>query len=274
MEISFPKLGGLSLTIEKALPFTVFGIEIAWYGVIIGAGIALAILYAWTHAERFDVKRDHLPEFLVIAIPACYLGARLYYVIYQWEYYAKNPMEILNFKHGGMAIYGAVLVGALVVILYVRLRGGAELLHGLDLGAICLLIGQVIGRWGNFMNGEAYGYETSLPWGMSIDGAAPVHPTFFYESMWNLILLVALHLRAKKAEFRGEIVLWYICGYGLGRSWIEGLRQDSLYWWGTDLRVSQVLALVSAAAAFGALIYIYTTKRYPKAIGKRQQKQK
>ena len=250
--ISFPALG-LEFTMNRVAA-NIFGKDIYWYGIIICIGFILAALYVNARVKEFGVTSDNLVDCLIICVPIGIVCARIYYVVFEWDYYSQHLSEIIAIWNGGIAIYGAVI--GVVIALFAYSRGKKLSFACLcDLAAFGLLIGQCIGRWGNFVNGEAHGGETDLPWGMSIDGAAPVHPTFLYESLWNLIGFIALHFYSKKRKFKGEIALLYVAWYGLGRAWIEGLRTDSLYI-GT-LRVSQVLAAVSCIVAIALLVRQY-----------------
>ena len=250
--ISFPALG-LEFTLNR-VACNVFGKDIYWYGIIICVGFVLAALYVNARVKEFGVTSDNLVDCLIICVPTGIVCARIYYVIFEWGYYSQHPSEIIAIWNGGIAIYGAVIGVLIALLVYSRVKK-LPFATLCDLAALGLLIGQCIGRWGNFVNGEAHGGPTDLPWGMSIDGADPVHPTFLYESVWNLVGFIGLHFYSKKRKFRGEIALLYVAWYGLGRAWIEGLRTDSLYL-GT-LRVSQVLAALSCIAAVAVLVRQY-----------------
>ena len=250
--ISFPALG-LEFTLNR-VACNVFGKDIYWFGIIICVGFVLAALYVNARVKEFGVTSDNLVDCLIICVPTGIVCARIYYVIFEWGYYSQHPSEIIAIWNGGIAIYGAVIGVLIALLVYSRVKK-LPFATLCDLAALGLLIGQCIGRWGNFVNGEAHGGETALPWGMSIDGADPVHPTFLYESVWNLVGFIGLHFYSKKRKFRGEIALLYVAWYGLGRAWIEGLRTDSLYL-GT-LRVSQVLAALSCIAAVAVLVRQY-----------------
>lgn len=258
--ISFPALG-LSFDINRVAA-NLFGKDIYWYGIIICVGFVLAALYVNRRTGEFGMTSDNLVDCLIICVPVGIVCARIYYVAFEWGYYSQHPNEIIAIWKGGIAIYGAVLgvVAALAIYSRVKKLSFASLC---DLAAFGLLIGQCIGRWGNFVNGEAHGGETSLPWGMSIDGADPVHPTFLYESLWNLVGFAALHIYSKKRRFKGEMALLYVAWYGLGRAWIEGLRTDSLYL--GPVRVSQLLAAVSCIAAVAVLVRRYNRIKVEKA---------
>ncbi|MDO5141790.1 MAG: prolipoprotein diacylglyceryl transferase [Eubacteriales bacterium] len=250
--IAFPALDWQA-TISR-VAFEVLGMNIYWYGIIICVGAILAARYVDAHVQAFGLTSNHLMDCLLVCVPTAIVCARIYYVVFEWEYYSQHPAKIVAIRDGGLAIYGGVIGAVLALWAYSRAKR-LSFATLCDLAAMGLLIGQCIGRWGNFVNGEAHGGETALPWGMSIDGAAPVHPTFLYESLWNLAGFLGLHLYWKKRRFRGELALLYVAWYGLGRTWIEGLRTDSLYI--GAFRVSQVLAAVSCAAAVALLVRQY-----------------
>lgn len=258
--ITFPGLFDDILTVPTE---TFFGIKI--YAVMIMVGFLLAAIYAMARAKEFNSDGDIIADLLIFVLPAAIIGARAYYVLHKWDYYSQHTDEIIKVWNGGIAIYGAIIASALVIMIYSKIKK-IDMLSLLDLGAISLLIGQSIGRWGNFFNAEAYGTTTDLPWGMVIrksiqtTGAA-VHPTFLYESIWNAIGFVILHNYSKKRKFKGEMTLLYIAWYGLGRAFIEGLRVDSLMIGNTNIRVSQMLAIVTCVLSVIALLYFYKTKK-------------
>lgn len=258
--ISFPALG-LDFQINRVAA-NVFGKDIYWYGIIICIGFVLAALYVNARVKEFGCTSDNLMDCLIICVPVGIICARIYYVAFEWGYYSQHPNEIIAVWNGGIAIYGAVIGVVIVLYVYSRVKK-LSFANLCDLAAFGLLIGQCIGRWGNFVNGEAHGGPTDLPWGMSIDGAAAVHPTFLYESVWNLVGFIALHFYSKKRKFPGEMALLYVAWYGLGRAWIEGLRTDSLYI-GT-MRVSQGLAAVSCIVAIALLARGYNRLKVAKA---------
>lgn len=258
--ISFPGLG-IAFNLNR-VAFTVFGKPIYWYGIIICIGFLLGAMYLNARAKQFGYTSDNLIDCLLICVPAGIVCARIYFVAFEWDYYKNHLSEIINIRNGGIAVYGSVI--GILIGLFAYSRFKKISFTGLcDMAALGLLIGQCIGRWGNFVNAEAHGGPTNLPWGMSIDGAAPVHPTFFYESFWNLLGFIVLHFYSKKRKFSGEIALLYVMWYGLGRAWIEGLRTDSLYL--GDLRVSQVLAIVSSLIAIFVLVRQYSRIKVAKA---------
>ena len=258
--ISFPALG-LEFQINRVAA-NVFGKDIFWYGIIICIGFVLAALYVNARVKEFGATSDNLMDCLIICVPVGIICARIYYVVFEWDYYSQHLNEIIAVWNGGIAIYGAVIGVVVALYMYSRVKK-LSFASLCDLAAFGLLIGQCIGRWGNFVNAEAHGGPTDLPWGMSIDGAAAVHPTFLYESLWNLVGFIALHFYSKKRKFKGEMALLYVAWYGLGRAWIEGLRTDSLYI-GT-LRVSQVLAAVSCIVAIALLARKYNRIKVAKA---------
>ena len=265
--ISFPNLG---IEINPSpVAFSVFGKDIYWYGIIIAAGFVLAVAYALARVKTFGLVEDNILDMLFAAVPAAIICARLYYCIFYWELYADNPISVLYIWEGGLAIYGGIIGSVLAVIVFCKVK---KLPLGpiLDIGGLGLLIGQMVGRWGNFINREAHGGITDSFLKMGIADASGTvtyyHPTFLYESLWNLIGFVLLHLYSGRRKFDGEVFALYVAWYGLGRAWIEGLRTDSLYLFGTGIRVSQLLAAVSCAAALGFVAYVRITRK-PKQSG-------
>ncbi|MCR5842840.1 MAG: prolipoprotein diacylglyceryl transferase [Oscillospiraceae bacterium] len=259
-EISFPMLGGLR--INPPSYFTLFHRPIYFYGVLIGLGFLLAILFCAKRAKRFGLKEDDVYDVAIWLIPCSILGARLYYVLFRFDYYRVHPDELLSVWNGGLAIYGGVIAGVLTVYLVCRHK---KIPFPAMLDNLCygLLIGQIIGRWGNFLNREAFGAETDIFCRMGLtapDGTTIyVHPTFLYESLWNLgVLLFLLWFeRTGRRRFDGHCVTLYFLLYGLGRFWIEGLRTDSLYIGNTGIRVSQALSLVLVIASAALLLYMH-----------------
>ena len=259
--ISFPGLGIEGINPPRTLPFSVFGKEIYLYGLVIAIGFLLAILYARFRVKEFGTTFDLVTDAILFAVPTAIICARIYYVAFRWEYYKDNPISALYIWQGGIAIYGGVIGAILGLVLFSKVKK-QKLSPYLDIMALGLLIGQLIGRWGNFFNREAYGAEifNSFFLRMGIeeaDGAVRYwHPTFLYESLWNLVGFVLLHFLSKKRKYDGQTFLQYLAWYGLGRVWIEGLRTDSLYICSTDIRVSQLLAGLSFVAAVGVMLYI------------------
>ena len=259
--ISFPGLGIEGINPPRTLPFTIFGKEIYFYGLIIALGFLLAILYARKRVREFGTDFDLVTDAILFAVPMAILCARIYYVVFRWDSYKDNPISALYIWEGGIAIYGGVIGAILGLLLFARVKK-QKLTPYLDLMALGLLIGQLIGRWGNFFNREAYGAEIFNDFflRMGIEEAGGLvrywHPTFLYESLWNLIGFLLLHFLSKKRKYDGQTFLQYLAWYGLGRLWIEGLRTDSLYLGGTDLRVSQLLAGLSFVVAVAVMLYI------------------
>lgn len=260
-DIAFPHLGIYLENIPKK--FSVFGFDIAFYGLIIGIGVLLGICLAVHDAKKTRQNPDVYWDFSIYAIIFSVIGARIYYVIFSWESYKDNLISIFDVRKGGMAIYGAVIAAFLTLLIYTRIKK-LNLFQMSDTAVPALVLGQSIGRWGNFMNREAFGDYTDgifamrLPiaavrkheitdkmWAHVTDGVnyIQVHPTFLYESLWNLGVLGMMLLYRKHKKFHGEVLLLYLGGYGLGRLWIEGLRTDSLLIPGTGVAVSQVISL-------------------------------
>lgn len=243
--ISFPELN-ISLKINR-VAFSLFGIDIYWYGIIIGLGMALAFIYGYREFKRCGLSLDDLLNMFLIALPVSIVCARLYYVVFSFDEYKDNLIEILNLRNGGIAVYGSLIGAATVVIVYSK-KKKLNLPLILDILAVGFLIGQAVGRWGNFINGEAFGSHTTLPVAMTIKKggvtyADSVHPTFLYESLWDAVGVIILILCKSRKKFDGEVFLLYLMWYGMGRFWIEGLRADSLYI--GSVRVSQLVAILS-----------------------------
>ena len=254
--ITFPGLG-LSFTIDP-VAFTIFGKEIYWYGIIIACGFLLAATYGYLRAPRFGIPQEHILDMLLFAVPSAIICARAYYCIFYWDLFRDDPLSCLYIWEGGLAIYGGVIGAVLAVIVYCRVTK-QKISPFLDIGGLGLMIGQCIGRWGNFVNQEAHGAETASFLRMGLADAwgnyTYYHPTFLYESVWNLVGFVLLHVYSKRRRYDGEVFTLYVAWYGLGRFFIEGLRTDSLYLFGTGIRVSQLLAALSLLAAVALLIY-------------------
>ena len=274
---------GLGLEFElNRVAFSVLGRPIYWYGIIIAVGFLLAVWYCSKQAPKFGLTADHWTDLLIIATPLCIIGTRAYYVIFYLDLYRNadgtlNIPAMFRISDGGLGIYGGIITAVIVVFAFCKVKK-LPFLAFADLGVSGLLIGQCIGRWGNFMNIEAYGGVTTLPWRMCaeriagelygkgivdadgyyavIDGTIGVHPTFFYESFWNLIGFLLLFLVLKKGLrfFEGQNFSFYLIWYGLGRFIIEGMRTDSLYFFGTGSRVSQIVAVISVAAGILLLV--------------------
>ncbi len=237
--------------------FSVFGIDVMWYGVLISTGVLIGVLIALKEAKRTGFKEDDLIDFLLYAIPAAIVGARAYYVIFSWDYYSQNLSQIINIRNGGLAIHGAVIAGIVTAIIYSKKRK-IKVLQLVDLVIPSLILGQAIGRWGNFINQEAHGGPTDLPWGIIVDGQK-VHPTFFYESSLNVLIFIFLiWFRKHKKVSDGQIFALYLILYSAVRYFVEGLRTDSLMFMG--MRVAQLLSIALIIAGAALLIYVKSKK--------------
>ena len=283
--VTFPGLG-LEFTLNR-VAFSVFGHPVYWYGIIITCGLLLAVALCCRWAPRYGTNTDQIIDLMIFAVPAALIAIRAYYVIFNLGMFLNadgslNWGKVIDYRDGGVAIYGAIISSAIVLLIFSHVKK-LSFLSFADLGVQGLLIGQLIGRWGNFMNVEAYGRVTDLPWRMCsekiaqellnqglvdtagyqavLDGTLGVHPTFFYESAWNFVGLILIYCVGRWArKYDGECFLLYLCWYGLGRFWIEGLRTDSLYLFGWELfgvpiRVSQLVAGVCFVVAGALLIY-------------------
>lgn len=276
--LSFPGLG-LELSLNREAVF-IGPLTIYWYGIIVVTGIALGIWYAVWRAGQFGIDRDRITDVILYSVLAAIVGARLYYVAFSWDYYSAHPEEIIAVWKGGIAFYGGV-IGALLCAAFLCRRWKLPLVHGTDAALGGLLLGQSIGRWGNFVNIEAFGGYFEGPWRMvspAVDrylhlhpdllpgfspeqvlsmSDIPVHPTFFYESAWTMLGFLFLVWYTKRRRFTGELTLFYFFWNGLGRAFIEGLRTDSLTF--GSVRVSQLLAALMAAAS--VLLWLLARKR-------------
>ena len=266
-KISFPSLG---LTLDPARGFSIGPLEIHWYGVLIAVGMLLAVLYASYRCKQFGLEENDLIDGLLCIVPFAVLCARAYYCIFQWEAYADNPISVLYIWEGGLAIYGGVIGAAIGIVVFSYFKKDkVKLTAVLDITSLGFLIGQSIGRWGNFINREAFGAETDSFLRMGLlnritNEVTYYHPTFLYESAWNACGFVLLHFLTPKRKYDGQLALCYVAWYGLGRAIIEGLRTDSLYL--GPIRVSQLLAAVSCLAAVGVLVYMAFRKPDPETL--------
>ena len=253
-EISFPSLG---IAIDPPKTFSIGPLTIHYYGLIIATGLMLAVLYACRRSKEFGVNEDTLIDGVLWVTPFAILCARAYYCIFSWESYADDPISVLYIWEGGLAIYGGVIGAVIGIIVFCKVRK-IKVPVILDMVALGFLIGQSIGRWGNFMNREAFGAETGSFLRMGLMNAYTgevtyYHPTFLYESVWNAVGFVLLHKLSKRRKYDGQVALGYAAWYGLGRAIIEGLRTDSLYL--GPIRVSQLLAAASCFAALTVLVW-------------------
>ena len=289
--IRFPHLG---LTLNPGKSFTVFGIEIAYYGVIIALGMLAGALVAYREAKKTGQKVDDYIDFTLYTLIAAIIGARIYYVIFEWDYYSAHPLEIFNLRAGGLAIYGGVLASVITLFIFTKVKKLKFWLMA-DTAVQGLIIGQIIGRWGNFFNREAFGGYTDSLFAMqlpvaeakgitqeliehlvTVDGVSyvQVHPTFLYEGTWNLLLFIGICLYKRHKKFDGEIFAIYLMGYGVGRFIIEGLRTDQLVIKALGgIAASQVLSimLIILAAAFVIYNRVQLKKRTPVTDEKNEQ---
>jgi phosphatidylglycerol:prolipoprotein diacylglycerol transferase len=226
------------------IAFEILGLKIRWYGLLLSSSILLGLLLAIHLAKKNNFDAEKILDLVFVAIPSAVIGARIYYVIFTWDYYSNNLMEIFKIWRGGLAIHGAVIGGVIAGYIYAR-RKGLPFLKLADFCAPSLILGQAIGRWGNFFNQEAYGRETNLPWAIIVNdpakGQISVHPTFLYESIWNFTLFIFLLWYGKRKKVDGEVFLLYGIIYSFGRFFIEGLRTDSLMFLG--FRVAQLISI-------------------------------
>lgn len=235
--------------------FTLMGIEVRWYGLIITLGVIISSYIAVKNAKYVGISPDDITDYVVWAMPFCLIGARLYYVIFEWEYYRGDFFKIVNVRQGGLAIHGGIIAGFLVAYFFTKFKK-INTMEFFDIVCVSLPLGQSIGRWGNYTNSEAYGTATNLPWAINIDGQM-VHPTFLYESILNMILFIILFSLFKKRSFKGQIISLYLIIYSFGRFFIEGLRTDSLMILG--FKVAQLTSII--LIILGIIIYIYFSKK-------------
>ena len=274
--LSFPGLG-VSFELNR-VAFTIGNLPVYWYGIMIATGFLLGMVYVFKRSKEFGIDIDRFIDVIVVSTIGAIIGARIYYVAFKWDYYSEHLNEVFSLRNGGIAIYGG-LIGAFLVGYFMCRYKKIKVLSATDIIVGGFFIGQCIGRWGNFFNIEAFGGNTSLPWGMTsnsiasylashkaeleaigmnIDPNMPVHPTFFYESLWCLIGFIIIALYTKHRKYDGELTLMYAAIYGAERFIVEGLRTDSLMW--GSLRVSQVLAGICVIICIAALIVL--NKKY------------
>ena len=258
---------GLGIDIDPSpVAFRLGSFTVYWYGIILATGFFLGVVYCLHRSKEFGITQDEILDGLFIVAPVAVICARIYYCVFNWSEYAANPISCLYIWEGGIALYGSLIGAVLMTVVYTRWRK-LPLKPILDLVAMGFLIGQFIGRWGNFINREAHGGLTDSFLRMGLEDAAGnvayYHPTFLYESLWNFVGFVFLHFYIKHRKYDGQIFTMYIAWYGLGRAIIEGLRTDSLYLFNTGIRVSQLLAAVSCVIAVGLLIWRLSKKPDP-----------
>ncbi|BEP29508.1 prolipoprotein diacylglyceryl transferase [Helicovermis profundi] len=235
--------------------FNLFGIDVRWYGITMALGMLLGGFLLIHQAKKKNINVDTIYDLLLVVIPSAVVGARLYYVVFNWQYYQGDILKIINTRQGGMAIHGGIIFGVLAGFIFCKIKK-LNFWDILDMGALGLILGQAIGRWGNFINQEAHGGPTSLPWGIMVNGIK-VHPTFLYESLWDLLVLFVLWKYKGKKKFNGEVFMLYMILYSVGRFLIEGLRTDSLMM--GNFRTAQV---ISALFIVIGLLGIFIFRKY------------
>lgn len=268
-DMAFPHLGIYLNNVPKS--FSIFGFQVALYGVIIGIGVICGVLMAAHVSKKENMDPDVVWDFAIYAIIFSIIGARIYYVIFEWDMYKDNLLAVFNLRNGGLAIYGAVIAAFLTLFIYTRIKK-QSFLQIVDVCVPGLILGQAIGRWGNFTNREVFGGYTDnlLAMRLPVDAVRArditeqleahiiavngvdyiqVHPTFLYECLWNLLFLCIMLVYRRHKKFEGEIWLLYLGGYGLGRFWIEAIRTDQLYLTGTSVPVSQLVAVLCVIVA-------------------------
>lgn len=253
----------LNTNVPQSVAFYIAGVPIMWYAICIAVGMLAGTLLMYIRASRYRIKGDDVLEFFIVCIPAAIIGARLYYVAFNWDYYSGDLMEILNIRHGGLAIHGGLIFGIFAAVLLAK-KKSISIFSLLDLIMPSVALGQAIGRWGNYFNMEAHGGVTDLPWGIPVGGQL-VHPTFLYESLWCLAICGILIAVDRKKRFRGQIFLLYWILYSIERFFVEGLRTDSLMI--GEYRQAQVLSAV--AFVISVLVYLIL---YHRESGKMRRK--
>ncbi|STO01335.1 Prolipoprotein diacylglyceryl transferase [[Eubacterium] infirmum] len=240
------------------IAFTIAGIDIRWYGILIGVAFLLAIYISYLRAPKFGIVQDDILDLTIFLIPCSIIGARAYYVIFSYDNYRGNFIQMLNLRAGGLAIHGGIIAGVIVSYIVAK-RKKIKFSNLADLIMPQVALAQAIGRWGNFFNSEAHGGPTNLPWAITVYGEK-VHPTFLYESIWCFFIFILLIFLSNKIKFNGQIALLYAMLYSFERFWVEGLRTDSLMI--GQFRQAQVLSLVVFILALSA--YIYQVRKYKK----------
>jgi phosphatidylglycerol---prolipoprotein diacylglyceryl transferase len=265
--VDFPGLGIKDLPVSR-VAFQIFGLPIYWYGLLIAFALILCLLLAMRQAKANQLTADDVMDTFIAIIPLMIIFARLFYVVFQWEYYAKDWKLIFDTRHGGLAFYGGVIGGILAILLVTKIKK-IKISILIDFLAVYVPLGQAIGRWGNFFNQEAFGTNTRLPWGMYSNGTeaflktvsgtdptSPVHPTFLYEFIANILIFLILLRVRKHKKFPFQVMFWYLLLYGIVRFFVEGIRTDPLYIPGTELRISQVLSALMVIVSIIMLIVL------------------
>lgn len=273
--VQFPGLGIDSISVSREA-FRIFGISVYWYGILIALAVLLCMVLAVRQASRYALRSEDVYDVFLILIPSILICARLYYVVFSWSQFRDDWLKIIDTRQGGMAFYGGV-IGGILTLVGVSLWKKRSLLNWMDFFVVYLPLGQAIGRWGNFVNQEAFGTNTSLPWGMisegttqylqhaaipGVDPLLPVHPTFLYESLGNLLIFAVLLWVRRRAQFHLETTAWYLMLYGILRFLVESIRTDALFIGNTGIRVSMALSFVMFVVGFVYLgVLMFGTKR-------------
>lgn len=266
--VSFPGMGIHDLPVSR-VAFSVFGFSVYWYGLLIALSILICLALASKQASRCQLKSDDILDTFILIIPMMIVFARAYYVIFEWSYYSNDWRRIIDINHGGLAFYGGVIGGALAILIITRIKK-IPFSRLIDFLAVYVPLGQAIGRWGNFFNQEAFGTNTSLPWGMysnqtaaylrslgaGYDPSSPVHPTFMYEFLGNMLIFAILLLLRRKNKTPFRLTFYYLLLYGLLRFFVERIRTDPLYIPGSDLRISVVVSALMVIGSGIALILL------------------
>ncbi len=279
-EIWFPNLG-IEIDHLSRTAFSIFGLDVYWYGIFIGCGIILGTILAMRYMKKIGGNPDNVLDFMVYGVLLCIIGARIYYVIFSWDLYKNNLMDVFNLRKGGLAIYGGIIAALIFGVFFVK-RRKLSFWYMADVMIPYVPLGQAIGRWGNFFNREAFGgysdglfamrYQLSqvsesnlnqniINNAVTVNGVEyiQVHPTFLYESLWNIGVFIVLLLLRRSGKFKNCMFAWYLVLYGIGRMWIEGMRTDSLYLFGTGIRVSQALSFLMVIGGI-ILLVVFTRK--------------
>lgn len=235
--------------------FSLFGIDVMWYGILIGLGMVIALYIDMYESDRVGIGKDAVIDLAFFIIPLGIIGARIYYVLFSWDLYANNPITAFDIRGGGLAIHGGILAGILTGYVFSKVKK-IPFFKFADVVILGVPIAQAIGRWGNFINQEAHGGPTDLPWGIMVDGVK-VHPTFLYESIWNLIVFTILLKTRKNKKYEGQIIVEYMVLYSLGRFLIEGLRTDSLMF--GPIRMAQFISLLGIVV--GVILHFVLSKK-------------
>lgn len=271
--VSFPGLGIENLPVNR-VAFSLFGIPVYWYGLLIAVAIILSLFLSSSQADKFGLKSDDILDVYIYLIPMMIVFARLYYVAFEWDYYRADLRRIFNTREGGLAFYGGVIGGALAIILVAKFKK-IKIADLLDFIIVYVPLAQAIGRWGNFFNQEAFGTNTTWPWGMissqttaylthipGTDPFAPVHPTFLYEFIGNLVIFFILLKIRSNRRFSFQVLLSYLLGYGVLRFFVEGIRTDALFIGETTLRISQLLSAAMVAVSLILLVVLGQKARH------------